>query len=75
MLEIVIQHLKQNSKPSTLCFYGDHVPSMPDIYEELDYKNPDTNYFIWYSYKKPTKQNNNKTIDIAELAKDLLDGL
>jgi hypothetical protein len=48
---------------------------MPDIYEELDYKNPDTNYFIWYSYKKPTKQNNNKTIDIAELAKDLLDGL
>lgn len=75
MLEIITEFLKQHAQPSTLCFYGDHVPSMPDIYKELNYKNPDTNYFIWHSYKKPTQQNNNKVIDIAELAKYLIDSL
>jgi hypothetical protein len=74
MLQLIIQYLKQYPKPSTLCFYGDHVPSMPDIYKELNYSNSDTNYFIWHSYKKATQQNDRK-IDIAELAKDLVENL
>jgi phosphoglycerol transferase MdoB-like AlkP superfamily enzyme len=74
MLQLIIQYLKQYPKPSTLCFYGDHVPSMPDIYKELNYSNSNTNYFIWHSYKKAAQQNDRK-IDIAELAKYLVESL
>jgi hypothetical protein len=47
---------------------------MPDIYKELNYSNSDTNYFIWHSYKKAAQQNDRK-IDIAELAKYLVESL
>jgi hypothetical protein len=75
MLKIIIQYLAKQSIPSTLCFYGDHVPSMPDVYQELNYKNPNTNYFIWHSHKKAYQENNQKNIDVSELAKYLLESL
>ena len=34
-------------KPHALCFYGDHIPSMPNIYQQLDYHGEESDYFIW----------------------------
>lgn len=33
--------------PSWLCWFGDHVPIMPQVYETLGLPDGRTNYFIW----------------------------
>ncbi len=52
------------------CFYGDHVPSLPKIYSENEYDNPNSDYFIWRSSKK--KSSNIKDLPIQSLAHLLL---
>jgi hypothetical protein len=32
-----------------LCLYGDHVPSMPQVYADLGYRDSHTDYLIWSS--------------------------
>jgi phosphoglycerol transferase MdoB-like AlkP superfamily enzyme len=44
---------------SVLCFYGDHLPSMPKIYETTAYHGENSDYFIWESGSN--KQANDKT--------------
>ena len=38
---------KQQDQAHTLCFYGDHIPSMPKIYDALCYEDKHSDYFIW----------------------------
>jgi len=54
-----------------LCFYGDHVPSLPKIYAANEYDNPNSDYFIWHS-KKKNRPNNKQTLAIESLASLLL---
>ncbi len=72
-----LTHTYTHSKnPHTLCFYGDHMPSMPTIYQQLNYHGEASDYFIWQnthfketeSQRKPTE----KTIAADSLAKTLL---
>lgn len=49
MMAYLILHFKQSKKPSCLCFYGDHVPSIPAAYQALQFENSQTDYFIWQS--------------------------
>ena len=35
-----------------LCFYGDHVPILPDVYKALGEPDGDTEYFIWSNRAK-----------------------
>ena len=74
MIGNLTTYLSQAPTPSTLCFYGDHVPSMPHVYQALNYNNANTNYFIWNSQRE-NSINNQKDIDISALAKQLLDSL
>jgi phosphoglycerol transferase MdoB-like AlkP superfamily enzyme len=43
----LVTELKQLSGEAILCLYGDHIPSMPDIYKATDYEDDQTDYFIW----------------------------
>ncbi|MBV8910558.1 MAG: LTA synthase family protein, partial [Gammaproteobacteria bacterium] len=47
MIETLRAHLESLARPAGLCFYGDHVPIMAKVYEQLG--NPDgrTDYVIW----------------------------
>ncbi|MCX7098191.1 MAG: LTA synthase family protein [Methylococcales bacterium] len=36
-------------RPSCLCWYGDHVPIMPSVYQALATPDGNTDYFIWHS--------------------------
>ena len=36
-----------HERDSVLCFFGDHVPSMPAVYEALDFQDSRTEYLIW----------------------------
>ncbi|KJV05521.1 LTA synthase family protein [Methylocucumis oryzae] len=60
-------------QPGVLCWYGDHVPIMPNIYSLFGESDGDTDYFIWHSsnqgrYPPAPAQ----TIAIHELAQRLL---
>jgi phosphoglycerol transferase MdoB-like AlkP superfamily enzyme len=39
----------QMTTPVSLCWYGDHVPIMPDVYDQLQYWPRDSDYLIWDS--------------------------
>ncbi len=62
---------RQFDKPNTLCFYGDHIPSMPKTYQQLDYNDEASDYFIWHN-AEPTNKPNEKELAVDSLAKTLL---
>lgn len=41
--------LASQTRPGLLCFYGDHVPGMPRVFDRLDFHDDATDYFIWSS--------------------------
>lgn len=42
--------------PVSLCWYGDHVPIMPSVYDRLKYWPKDSDYLIWDNWSKPNVQ-------------------
>lgn len=62
-LTVYLRHLKNadkmvkkltdqfdNAKEENIfCFYGDHVPSLPEVYEYTNFNDFETNYFVWKS--------------------------
>lgn len=74
MVKQLTSAYQQSDKPSTLCFYGDHIPSMPKIYQQLAYEDRDSDYFIWNNKTKKTSKQNSVNLDISvdTLAETLL---
>jgi len=74
MIQQLTSAYRQTDKPSTLCFYGDHIPSMPKIYQQLAYEDRDSDYFIWNNKttKTPTPNSEKLDINVYNLAKILL---
>ncbi len=56
-----------------LCFFGDHVPILPDVYTALGAPDGDTDYFIW-SNQAPSS-NAPRPIGVEQLAKAFVDHL
>lgn len=40
-------YLLQHSRPTRFCWYGDHVPIMPEVYRQFGSPDGRTNYFVW----------------------------
>jgi phosphoglycerol transferase MdoB-like AlkP superfamily enzyme len=49
MIKTLTDEYRKVDKETTLCFYGDHVPSMPITYKATDYHDECSDYFIWNS--------------------------
>jgi phosphoglycerol transferase MdoB-like AlkP superfamily enzyme len=49
--------MEELSKKSFLCWYGDHVPIMPDVYKVMGEPEGKTDYFIWTNDSKSTSNN------------------
>lgn len=47
------RHLEGLSRQSLFCFYGDHVPIMPNVYSALNAEEHMTDYFLWNSCHTP----------------------
>lgn len=47
--------LSSSDRPTSLCWYGDHVPIMPSVYAALGTPCGDVDYFIWNSTGGQTK--------------------
>jgi hypothetical protein len=43
----------ERPRGGVLCLYGDHVPSMPRVYEDRGYCDPRTDYVVWPAVSAP----------------------
>nr|WP_269137630.1 LTA synthase family protein [Pseudomonas sp. PGPR40] len=67
MLGRLREYLLARPTPTGLCFFGDHVPILPDVYAALGTPDGDTDYFIWSN--KTLTHNVAKTMGVERLAK------
>jgi phosphoglycerol transferase MdoB-like AlkP superfamily enzyme len=49
MIGALRETLTARSRESVLCFFGDHVPSMPAVYDALGFADGRTDYVVWRS--------------------------
>jgi phosphoglycerol transferase MdoB-like AlkP superfamily enzyme len=47
MIQQQVELYRERSRETVFAFYGDHVPAISDVFEELSYDDPRSNYFIW----------------------------
>ncbi len=71
MLGNLRSHLETITTPSWLCWYGDHVPIMPQVYAALGEPDGATDYFIWGN-KSVQKSEPNTPVLIKNLAGNVL---
>ena len=64
MLGELVTLCEQNDRDTVLCFYGDHVPSMPQVYAARDFHDGRSDYLIWRFGSVPDQ--------VEELAADQL---
>ena len=75
MLDQITRYLRKSPIHTHLCWYGDHVPSMPAVYDELKVEHLDSHYIIWNNYQAMSDQSqpaNNSSIKIELLSRQLV---
>jgi hypothetical protein len=65
-------HLRKRTRPTILCFYGEHLPSMPRVYDALGVPDGKTNYFLELP---KTRDHERRDSEIEELPMLILQGL
>jgi len=66
MIKTLTNAYRKSDKETSLCFYGDHVPSMPQVYDDTEYEDGDSDYFIWHS--KGSSTTKKEALQIEKLA-------
>jgi hypothetical protein len=49
MAKILCDTLQQSLRPGLLCWYGDHLPILPELYQAEQFDSHRTDYLIWAS--------------------------
>lgn len=55
MLGELVTLCNQSDRDTVLCFYGDHVPSMPQVYAARNFHDGRSDYLIWRSGSVPNQ--------------------
>lgn len=74
MLHRITDYLSNCQIETDLCWYGDHVPSMPAVYEELNVEHLDSHYMIWNNRQRllaPKQKTISQRVEIASLGQHL----
>ncbi|BBA41220.1 MULTISPECIES: LTA synthase family protein [Burkholderia] len=50
MIGRLLDHLRASDRETVVCFYGDHVPALPHVFEKLGVTPQTSDYFIWRNY-------------------------
>ncbi|MCB1619958.1 MAG: LTA synthase family protein [Thiothrix sp.] len=73
MLHQLTQALRQQERQALLCWYGDHVPSMPAVYQDLGYPDGATDFLLWHNqHPSNTSQPQSALLKPDALAQQLL---
>jgi hypothetical protein len=54
MIGRLIDYLRASDRETVVCFYGDHVPAMPRVFQKLGVTPQRSDYFIWRNYSPVT---------------------
>lgn len=49
MIESLLTFLRKRERPAVVCFYGDHLPALPHVFDRLNFSGTTTQYFIWHN--------------------------
>ncbi len=49
MAQILCDTLQQTTRPGLLCWYGDHLPILPELYQAEQFDSHRTDYVVWAS--------------------------
>ncbi|NOY63734.1 MAG: sulfatase-like hydrolase/transferase [Gammaproteobacteria bacterium] len=72
MIHTLTTALKKNDPSAIFSLFGDHVPSMPTVYDVLGYESAKTDYFIWSAQAAPAKRQNREELSVEQLAEKIL---
>ncbi|MFM0213809.1 LTA synthase family protein [Paraburkholderia sediminicola] len=50
MLGKLTDYLRKRHRPAVLCFYGDHVPALSSVFDELGNEPTHSDYLIWRNF-------------------------
>jgi hypothetical protein len=50
MIGKLTDFLRERATPTVLCFYGDHVPALPRVFDALGTAPAASDYFIWRNF-------------------------
>ena len=70
MLGLIRATLEQSKRASWLCFFGDHLPIMPQVYDTLGEPEGDSDYLLWSN-----RDGNGLTAEAGEMLVEELAGL
>ena len=56
MIGRLLDHLRTSDRETVVCFYGDHVPALPHVFEKLGVNPQHSDYFIWRNYGADTPE-------------------
>ncbi|WP_300289672.1 LTA synthase family protein [Nitrosomonas sp.] len=59
MIAKLRQMLEQCVRPASLCWFGDHVPIMPIVYQTFGKPEGDVEYVFWHNQEKPESRYSN----------------
>ncbi|WP_395067676.1 LTA synthase family protein [Paraburkholderia silvatlantica] len=63
MIGRLLAHLRARRRDTVLCFYGDHVPALPHIFERLGTVPTRSNYFIWRNFGDRPARKQDKAVE------------
>ena len=72
MVGMLRKKLQSLSRPSGLCWYGDHVPIMPTVYQQLGEPEGQTDYVIWKSHYRSDSSLSHQDLKVESLSGLLL---
>ncbi|VWC84387.1 capsular polysaccharide biosynthesis protein [Burkholderia lata] len=50
MIGRLLDYLRTSDRETVVCFYGDHVPALPHVFQKLGVTPQHSDYFIWRNY-------------------------
>ncbi len=56
MIGRLLDHLRASDRETVVCFYGDHVPALPHVFDKLGVSPQTSDYFIWRNYGTDTPE-------------------
>ncbi|MBR7992506.1 LTA synthase family protein [Burkholderia cenocepacia] len=56
MIGRLLDHLRTSARETVVCFYGDHVPALPHVFQKLGVTPQRSDYFIWRNYGTDTPE-------------------
>lgn len=71
MVRALREHLERSPRDAWLCWYGDHVPILKNVYDETSFGDGHTDYFIWGKGRTPG-EDAQRDLRVEELAAALL---